>query len=263
MNEILGYFSAIFIGITLGLIGGGGSILTVPVLVYILSIEPILATAYSLFVVGFSALVGTFRNIKKGNIDVEIGVIFAVPSLLAVYFTRRFIVPAIPQEILKIENFTLSKEIGIMLFFALIMFLAGISMIRGKKESPSEKNKKINYPIIIVEGMFVGIFTGLVGAGGGFLIIPALVLLASLPMKKAIATSLMIIAVKSLFGFTGDLSTTLNIDWTFLITFSGFSILGMGLGLYMSKFIEGEKLKKLFGYFILFMAVFVFTKELI
>jgi len=263
MNEILGYFSAIFIGITLGLIGGGGSILTVPVLVYILTIEPILATAYSLFVVGFSALVGTFRNIKKGNIDVEIGVIFALPSLLAVYITRRYLVPSIPQEILKLENFTLSKEIGIMLFFALVMFLAGISMIRGRKNNKKVKNKKINYPILIIEGLFVGVFTGLVGAGGGFLIIPALVLLAGLPMKNAIATSLMIIAIKSLLGFTGDLSTTLNIDWTFLISFSAFSILGMGFGLYMSKFIEAEKLKKLFGYFILFMAVFVFIKEII
>ena len=263
MNEILGYFSAIFIGITLGLIGGGGSILTVPVLVYILTIEPILATAYSLFVVGLSALVGTFRNIKKGNIDVEIGVIFALPSLLAVYFTRRYLVPSIPQDILVLENFTLSKEIGIMLFFALVMFLAGISMIRGRKENIEVKNKKINYPILIIEGLFVGVFTGLVGAGGGFLIIPALVLLAGLPMKNAIATSLMIIAIKSLLGFTGDLSTTLNIDWTFLITFSAFSILGMRIGLYMSKFIEAEKLKKLFGYFILFMAVFVFTKEII
>jgi len=144
---------------------------------------------------------------------VEIGVIFALPSLLAVYITRRYLVPSIPQEILKLENFTLSKEIGIMLFFALVMFLAGISMIRGRKNNKKVKNKKINYPILIIEGLFVGVFTGLVGAGGGFLIIPALVLLAGLPMKNAIATSLMIIAIKSLLGFTGDLSTIRNGVW--------------------------------------------------
>jgi len=262
MNEILGYFCAVFIGITLGLVGGGGSILTVPTLVYVLTIEPILATAYSLFVVGISALVGTCRNIRIRNIDFKIGLYFAIPSLLVVYYTRKIIVPSIPQNIFITENFTLSKEMVIMLFFALIMFLAAISMIDLRKERLKIIKKKINYPLIVIEGLFVGFFTGLVGAGGGFLIIPALVLFAGLPMKKAIGTSLMIITLKSLFGFIGD-TTNLNIDWFFLSKFSVFSILGMSFGLYLNKFIDGGKLKKTFGYFILFISIFIFVKQLI
>ena len=263
MYEIIGYSCAVLIGITLGLIGGGGSILTVPVLVYIMGIEPILATAYSLFVVGISALAGTFKNLRRGNIDLKTGFVFALPSFIAVYYTRRIIVPAIPQEIMTFGSFTLSKETGIMLFFAFIMLLASISMIRGRKDGKDEENKTLNYPVIMIEGLLVGALTGLVGAGGGFLIIPALVLLAGLPMKKAVGTSLMIIAIKSLIGFTGDLSTSLNIDWVFLSSFSALSIIGMGIGLYLSKSIEGAKLKKAFGYFVLLMAVFVLIKELL
>ena len=263
MYEIIGYSCAVFIGITLGLIGGGGSILTVPVLVYIIGIEPVLATAYSLFVVGVSALTGTLKNLKRGNIDVKTGLVFAAPSFIGVYYTRRIIVPAIPEEIVNIGKYSLSKETGIMLFFAIIMLIASISMIQGRKDNNVIKQRIFNYPVIMIEGLFVGAITGLVGAGGGFLIIPALVLLTGLPMKKAVGTSLMIIAIKSLIGFTGDLSTTLKIDWALLSLFSALSIIGMGIGLYLSKSLEGAKLKKAFGYFVLVMALFVLTKELI
>ena len=261
MYEVIGYISAVFIGIILGLIGGGGSILTVPVLVYILAIEPVLATAYSLFIVGTTALVGAVKNIKTGNIDIKTGIVFSIPSLFAVYFTRRIIIPSIPQKIIIINDFSLSKETGIMLFFSLIMLLAATSMIYKRKEK--RKENKIKYTAITLEGLVLGVFTGLVGAGGGFLIIPALVLLGGLSMKKAIGTSLMIISVKSLIGFTGDLSTALNIDWFFLSSFCFFSVLGMGLGLHISKFIEGQKLKKVFGWFVLLISLFVFIKELV
>ena len=150
MYEIIGYSCAVLIGITLGLIGGGGSILTVPVFVYIMGIEPILATAYSLFVVGISALAGTFKNLRRGNIDLKTGFVFAVPSFIAVYYTRRIIVPAIPQEIMTVGSFTLSKETGIMLFFAFIMLLASISMIRGRKDKKVEEHKNLNYPVIMI-----------------------------------------------------------------------------------------------------------------
>ena len=263
MYELLGYFSAILIGITLGLIGGGGSILTVPVLVYIMGINPVLATAYSLFIVGLSALVGAFKNGKMGNIDYKTGFVFAVPSFIAVYYTRRILVPAIPQEILTLSEWTLTKDRAVMLFFALVMLLAAVSMIKGRRESSEAKPKEFNYFIIIIEGLFVGVITGLVGAGGGFLIIPALVLLAGLPMKKAVGTSLMIIAIKSLIGFTGDLSTNLAIDWNFLLSFSALAIIGILLGSYLSKSIEGKKLKRAFGFFVLMMAVMVIIKELV
>ena len=183
--EILGYAGALLIGLVLGLIGGGGSILTVPVLVYILGIDPVLATAYSLFIVGISAAVGAVRNAQKGMVDFRTGIVFAIPAFFAVYLTRMFVVPAIPEHLFNVGNFEVTRDVAIMVFFAIIMLLASVSMIRGRKDSGEETQEvSYNYPMIILEGVVVGFLTGIVGAGGGFLIIPALVLLAKLPMKN-------------------------------------------------------------------------------
>lgn len=260
--EILGYVGALIIGVVLGLIGGGGSILTVPVLVYLMAINPVTATAYSLFVVGSSSLVGAIKNMKKGLVDLRTATVFAIPAFIAVYITRMYIVPAIPEHLFNIADFEITKNIGIMLFFAIIMILASISMIREKKSlKPEATEITYNYPLIIVEGVVVGVLTGIVGAGGGFLIIPALVLLAKLPMKKAVATSLLIIAVKSLIGFIGDVQN-LEIDWIFLLAFTGLSIAGIFLGVYLNKFINGNKLKKAFGWFVLIMGIYIVWAEL-
>lgn len=261
--DIPGYFGALVIGVTLGLIGGGGSILTVPVLVYLLSINPVTATAYSLFVVGASSLVGALNNMKKKLVDFRTATVFAIPAFIAVYSTRKFLVPAIPEHILSLGGVDITKEVGIMLFFAIIMIVASVSMIRNNsKEDQQETKVKYNYPLIILEGLVVGVLTGIVGAGGGFLIIPALVLLAKLPMKKAVATSLLIIAVKSLIGFIGDIQN-LDIDWGFLITFTSLSIAGIFVGGYLNKFIDGKKLKKGFGWFVLVMGIYIIGKELL
>ncbi len=258
---ILGYFGALLIGVVLGLIGGGGSILTVPILVYILSLDTNTATAYSLFVVGSTALVGAIRNAQKGMVDFKTGVIFAVPALVAVYLTRSLIVPAIPDTLFSIGELEVTKQIGVMVFFAIIMLIASYSMIKVKREhAGQEQEVSYNYPMIVVEGLIVGLITGIVGAGGGFLIIPALVLLAKLPMKKAVATSLLIIAVKSLMGFLGDLKHV-EVDWGFLLTFTMLSIAGIFLGIYLNKFIDGKKLKKGFGYFVLIMAIYIVGAE--
>ncbi|RBP32958.1 hypothetical protein DFR65_102294 [Oceanihabitans sediminis] len=262
LQQILGYLGALLIGVVLGLIGGGGSILTVPILVYLMFVNPVTATAYSLFVVGISALVGAIRNIQKGLVDFRTAIVFAVPAFIAVYITRKFIVPAIPEELFSIGNFLVTKNIAIMLFFAIVMLIASISMIKNnRKDSCEETIIQYNYPLIVIEGFVVGILTGIVGAGGGFLIIPALVLLAKLPMKKAVATSLLIIAIKSLIGFIGDVET-LDIDWIFLLSFTSISVVGIFLGIYLNKFIEGKKLKKGFGWFVLIMAIYIILKEL-
>jgi len=260
--EILGYFGALIIGVVLGLIGGGGSILTVPVLVYLLAINPVTATAYSLFVVGASALVGAFKNMQKKLVDFRTAIVFSIPAFIAVYATRKYMVPAIPESLFSIGGLEITKNIGIMLFFAIIMILASVSMIRenGKKKADAEKIS-YNYPLIIIEGIVVGVLTGIVGAGGGFLIIPALVLLAKLPMKKAVATSLLIIAIKSLIGFIGDVQN-MNIDWIFLAIFTGLSVVGMFVGIYLNKFIDGKKLKKGFGWFVLLMGVYIIWAEI-
>lgn len=260
--EIIGYIGALLIGLVLGLIGGGGSILTVPILVYALSLNPVIGTAYSLFVVGTTSLVGAVKNMMKGMVDFKTAIIFAIPAFIAVYLTRAFLIPAIPDELFEVGDLMVTKNLSIMLFFAIIMLLASVSMIRNKREETDEEAKiTYNYPLIIVEGLVVGTITGIVGAGGGFLIIPALVLLAKLPMKKAVATSLFIIAIKSLIGFLGDVQN-LEIDWPFLLSFTAISVVGIFIGIWLNKFIDGKKLKKAFGWFVLIMGIYIMYKEL-
>lgn len=260
--EILGYAAASLIGISLGLIGGGGSILTVPVLVYLIGLDAVSSTAYSLFIVGLSSLIGSFNYMKKQLVSFKTAVIFGIPSLTAVFLTRKYLVPALPEEFFTVGDFVFTKSIAIMVLFAILMIAASVSMIRGRKEQgdvPEEQT--FNYPLILVEGAVVGLLTGLVGAGGGFLIIPALVVLSKLPMKMAVGTSLLIIAVKSLVGFTGDVSN-MEVDWVFLSIFSAISVVGIFIGGYLSNFITGAKLKPAFGWFVLVMGIYILGKEI-
>jgi len=261
---ILGFTGALLMGVTLGLIGGGGSILTVPILVYLFAVDTVLATAYSLFIVGLTSLIGSFSHMRMSNVDWRTAVVFGIPSIGAVYLTRLIIIPAIPSELFTVGDFTVTKSMGLLLLFALLMLAASYSMIRkGKpKAYQTEEEVKYNYPLILLEGSVVGVITGLVGAGGGFLIIPVLVLLAGLPMKRAVGTSLVIIAAKSLIGFTGDLGGSLAINWNFLLLFSTFAALGILLGSALSKRVSNEKLKPAFGWFILVMGIFIIVREM-
>ena len=261
--EIFGYIGALFIGLVLGLIGGGGSILTVPILVYTLSLNPVIATAYSLFVVGTTSLVGAIKNMMKSKVDFKTAIIFAIPAFSAVYLTRAYLIPAIPDKLFEISGFMVTKDLAIMIFFAFIMLLASLTMIRNNKEKleADKEDKNSNNFLLMIQGLFIGLVTGMVGAGGGFLIIPALVLLAKLPMKKAVATSLFIIAINSLIGFLGDVQN-LDIDWQFLLIFTGISIVGIFIGIWLSKFIDGKKLKKGFGWFVLIMGIYIIYKEI-
>lgn len=263
--EILGYLLAVLVGVSLGLIGSGGSILTVPILVYVMGVNPILATAYSLFIVGSTALVGGVKSALEKMADFKTVFIFGIPSIAAVYVTRMWLVPLIPQELFTIGSLVITKSIGIMVLFAIVMILASVSMIRPSKvkgDEHEEAEMKYNYPMILLEGTVVGLLTGLVGAGGGFLIIPALVLLARMPMKLAVGTSLFIIAAKSLIGFIGDLQGAQQIDWTLLGTFTALAVLGIFIGIFLSKKISGDKLKTAFGWFVLIMGIYIFIKEL-
>ena len=261
-SALFGFAATILAGATMGLIGGGGSILTVPILVYLLEIPPVLATGYSLFVVGLSALVGSVNYFKLGLVNLKAGTIFAVPAFVGVFLARKFLVPALPVEIFNLGNLVVGRDLIVMGVFATVMILASVSMIRGGSESEQEGELQFNYPLIALEGLIVGAVTGFVGAGGGFLIIPALVVLAKLPMKQAVGTSLMIIAVKSLFGFLGDLGNQ-SIDWGFLALFCLLSIIGIYLGTYLSRFVSSAKLKPGFGWFVLIMGLFILAKETI
>lgn len=261
MLEYLGYFVAFIIGLVLGLIGGGGSILTVPVLVYLLGINPVVATAYSLFIVGTTSAFGTLLNYKKGLVEIKTGLKFAVPSLLAIYFTRKYLIHFLPENLLILGKFTITKDFFLMVLFAIVMILASLSMIYRKTDR-KEKNTKPNLYITFLQMLFVGIIIGLIGAGGGFLFIPALIYIEKLPIKKAVGTSVFIIAINSLIGFSGDVCN-MQPDWYFLILFTLISILGIFVGIYINKFINEKSLKKGFGWFVLFISVFILAKEIL
>ena len=263
--EILGYVGAVIMGLSLGLIGGGGSILTVPILVYLFSVDAVLATAYSLFIVGLTSLVGSFGHMRLGNIHWRTAVVFGIPSIIAVFMTRAYLVPALPDPLFNLSGVAVSKSLGMLVFFALLMVTAAYSMIRTPRLASAATSTEpvvFNYPLILAEGLIVGTITGRVGAGGGFLIIPALVLFAKLPMKQAVGTSLVIIAAKSLIGFTGDLSGDELINWNFLLVFSAIAIGGIIVGAILSKRIPNEKLKPAFGWFVLVMGIYIIAREL-
>ena len=259
----MGYIASILIGISLGLIGGGGSILTVPVLVYLFHVEPILATAYSLFIVGASSLVGAWPKYKQGFVNIKTAIIFGIPSIASVYATRKYLVPAIPNELGSLAGMHITKSLLMMMLFAVLMVAASFSMIGSKanNEEVVEGPQSFNYPMILLEGALVGMLTGLVGAGGGFLIIPALVMLSKLPMKQAVGTSLLIIAAKSLIGFTGDLGHR-TMDWILLLSVTLLAITGIFIGDRLSKKIDGNKLKKGFGWFVLIMGLYIIIQQL-
>lgn len=263
MLIVFGYISALIIGISLGLIGGGGSILAVPVLAYLFLLDAKYATAYSLFIVGFSALVGGIKQHLKGYVDWRTAIVFGIPAMAGVTLVRKFVVPMLPDVLFTIDEFEFTRRMAMFGLFAALMIPAAFSMLKKKKVKEENENKEVkyNYPLILAEGLIVGGITGLIGAGGGFLIIPALVILANVKMKVAVGTSLVIIAFKSLLGFFLGDAVTLEIDWMLLTTFTAASLVGIFIGSYLSNFIDGDKLKKGFGYFIFVMAVFIFYME--
>jgi uncharacterized membrane protein YfcA len=264
MQEILGYVLAVIIGISLGLIGGGGSILTVPVLVYLLHVDPVLATTYSLFIVGFTSLVGGVKAYIKKLVDFKAVSLFGIPSILTIFVARHFILPAIPEHILTIGGFELKRGGLLMIIFALLMLAAAISMMYnrvGKLANGQNAARQDKTFSLLVPGLLVGLVTGLLGAGSGFLIIPALVLLIKLPMKTAVGTSLLIIAINSTFGFVFSIGHY-NLHWPLLFLFTGLSVAGVFIGAKLSEKIDGESLKKGFGWFVLVMSLYILAKEI-
>ena len=261
--ELIGFFLSALVGISLGLIGGGGSILMVPILVYVFTINPLMATSYSLFVVGSTSLVGAINNYRKGLVSIKTALLFGLSSITTVFITRKLIMPQIPELLFSIGNFQVKRSMAIMVLFAILMLIASIAMIIGRKEViNTDKKISANGMLqLLMYGVLVGLATGLLGAGGGFLIIPALVLILKMPMKKAVGTSLLIIALNSLIGFTGDLGH-IDIDWKFLGIISAIAIGGIFIGGAIGKKIAGEKLKKGFGWFVLIMGIYIIIKEL-
>ena len=259
--EIAGYIASLFIGVSLGLIGGGGSILTVPVLVYLFAISPPIAISYSLFIVGFTSLVGAYNNYRKGLVNFKTVLLFGSSSITTVFIARKFIIPLLPNVFFKIGSFDVTHALFVMIVFAILMVAASVSMIRSKKII-GEKQVKEKPWMLLMYGVLIGLVTGFLGAGGGFLLIPALVILMKLPMKEAIGTSLLIIALNSLIGFLGDIGHH-NIDWKFITIISAIAIAGIFIGGYFNQKVNSSKLKKGFGWFVLVMGIYIIVKELV
>lgn len=258
--EFLGYAACVFIGIILGILGGGGSILSIPILVYLFHIDVVMASAYSLFIVGATSLVGAIPKYKDHLVNLKAGILFGVPSIISIFATRKWIVPSMPEVIFQTEYFTLTKRILILGLFAVLMILASFSMIRERNETESE-SQRFRTVLLIIEGFLIGFLTGLVGAGGGFLIIPALVLLTGLKFKAAVGTSLFIIAINSLIGFLGD-ALNYDIPWIFLLSVTLLAIAGILIGNRVSTLISAKHLRKSFGWFILVTGCWILVKEL-
>jgi uncharacterized membrane protein YfcA len=256
--EVAGYLASICIGLILGLLGGGGSILSIPILVYLFHIDPVLASAYSLFIVGATSFVGAIPKYQDHLVNIRTGLLFGIPSIVSIFSTRKWIVPSIPDVLYTSDHFILTKRILLLGIFALLMILASVSMTRNR-EVASDDNRTRTF-LVILEGTIIGFLTGLVGAGGGFLIIPALVFLTGLPFKTAVGTSLFIIAINSLMGFLGDV-LNYTMDWPFLLSITGLAITGIFIGNKLQKKISPIKLRKFFGWFILLMGIYILLKE--
>lgn len=260
MLPTIGFLLAFFVGSVIGILGGGGSILAVPIMVALFGIKPELATVYSLFVVGITSLAGTFQNVRNRLVNSKTALLFALPAVASISFTRYVIMPGLPPIIRLGQHVVFEKNTFIMLLFGLLMILASIPMIRGQKEREGMKRPRPG--ILIVFGALIGFISGLVGAGGGFLIIPALSIFMKIPIRNAIATSVMIISINSLAGFMAEWSRNqLPIDWKFLGLFTLISIIGLLAGLLVSKRLQADKLKRAFGFFVLLIGIAIFLHE--
>jgi uncharacterized protein len=261
-SQFAGCLMAVFVGMTLGIFGSGGSILSVPILVYVMGIEPTLATAYSLFVIGTTSLVGGIHRAKQKLVDFYLVILFGISAIITVFVTRKILVPRIPEVIFTAQQFTLTKSVLIMAVFAFVMIFASFRMIKPLKEKIIVEDVKLNYSKIALMGILIGLISGFVGAGGGFLIVPTLLFFTKTPMKMAVGTSLFIVSAQSLIGFTGDIMGSQIIDWKLLEYFTLASIIGIFIGNFIAKKVEDKRLKTSFGWFVLAMGIYIIIREL-
>lgn len=261
INLILGYIGAFATGLILGLLGGGGALLSIPVLVYFFHLEASVATGYSLFLIGIAASSGALQNIRKQMVDYQAALYYGIPSVITVYIFRRFVIHELPDTIFTIGSFSLSKNNLILILLTAVMFGVAYKMIKPNAEVVKDEKHQVNRPMLILYAVLIGCFLGLVGAGGGFLMTPALIYFANLNMKKAIGTSLLLVAINSFIGFLGDIHSDMQMDWQFLLLFSIFSVSGVAAGNYLAHFAHSEKLKKGFGWFVLLIAIYIVIRE--
>lgn len=262
---IAGFVLSFGMGMTLGLLGAGGSILTVPILVYFFNIAPLKATTYSLLIVGLAASAGALNYWTRQLVSFKSAFIFAIPSMCSVFLARSYLIPILPDPMFRLGHVQVGKNEAVMLLFALLMCLSAYFMFRnGSKERPLRPQQQANPMQLLLLAFYsagIGLLTGAIGAGGGFLIMPALIEFFRLPFKLAVGTSLTIIAINSLVGFNSDLLNGPSIDWSLLLMLLATTLTGMLTGTYLSKKMDATALRRLFAVFVLVVGVVVLAEQ--
>lgn len=259
--EIIGFIVTLFIGLLVGLFGGGGSILTVPVLVYLFAIPATLSTTYSLALVSITSLIAATPHVVHKKLSFKKILQFGIPSMLALTTVRSYIIPALPSTI-HLFGFELEKNLFMMLFFSVLMLSSGFFMIKQKKNNPDCFDCPYNHFVLMIAGFLEGIITGIVGAGGGFIIVPVLMIFGKMSVKQAVANSLFIIGVKSFIGFLGSHDIA-ELDFYFLAKLLAIALIGMNFGIRLNKKLDAKQLKPIFGYFVMIMGFIILIKELL
>lgn len=261
--EILGYLGAILVGLVLGLLGGGGAAVSIPILVYAFHVPASTATGYSLLIVAFTAMLGTVQNQRKNLIRFKALAYCGIPAIISIYVMRRFLVHSIPDVFFTIGTYQLTKNSFILLLLAFFMAMVARNMIRPASPKADDAVHTTNYPLILIQSILIGLFTGLVGAGGGFLLIPLLLSYEPMEFRNATATSLALVMLNSFIGFVGDIQANSNIDWLFLLSFIACSAAGVLLGITVANKTDNTKLRLVFGYVMLAIAVYIIIRELV
>lgn len=263
MLHLFGYLGVIISGILLGLLGGGGAIIIVPIMVYLFGIAPVTATGFTFFVIAFTSLVGFYRYYRQNLVSIPTALIFGLPSVVTVFISRRLILPALPDDLFQAGNFHFTKDMGIMVLFASLMLATSVNILFAKRPADIKATDEKKYGRLIVRGLLVGLITGFVGGGGGFLIVSALVLLLGMSVKSAVGTSMIIISVNSIIGFIGHISLGGDIDWKFISVFTVLAIGGIIIGNLISGLFPESMLRKVFGWFLVVMAAYILMQEII
>ncbi|HPQ07705.1 MAG TPA: sulfite exporter TauE/SafE family protein [Bacteroidia bacterium] len=263
--EVIGYILAVFIGIVLGLFGSGGAIISFPVLVYFMGISPELAGNYTLLIVGISALVGTIKQLKEKTLDIKVAISFSIPLLLSFFITKKIILPAIPSKILETNALTFTKDNLIMSLFVITLSVIIYKMLNKDSNEQSSHTTSIQSTFnlkYLIQSFLVGFLSASIGAGGGFIIVPALMSIYKLPIKNATSTSLFVITINAFIGTLLNIHHFQSEHITMIVVFTILSIIGIFIGIYLNKIANVLTLKKSYAYFLIIILFSTISTEI-
>lgn len=257
--ELIGYLALIVLGFVLGTVGMGGSMLAIPILVYVFSLNMVTASAYALFITGTTSLAGFALKHKDDLADLRAAAVFGIPSLIASFATRRWIVTAIPPEIYLGDSIIIRKEDLLLRLLCVLMIVSAVLMLKRGRYSSNEGEERPQW--LVPVGLFTGMMAGLVGAGGGFLILPSLVVFGRLKFPVAVGTTLLIISFNSLVGFCGDV-LNYSIQWPFLLVVTGLCCTGLLLGYVARHRIASRIDQRVFAFVMLLISLWIVADQL-